>query len=65
MNVITVNRRDFTIKAKQLRRSGIVPGSVFGGSLTDSVSLQLNSDKIDLQVAADEVILRIIEKSAL
>ena len=42
MNVITVDKRDFTVKAKQLRRSGIVPGSVFGGPLTDSVSLQMD-----------------------
>lgn len=42
MNVITVNKRDFTIKAKQLRRTGIVPGSVFGGPLPDSISLQMD-----------------------
>lgn len=41
MNVISVNKRDFTVKAKQLRRSGIVPGSVYGGSLPDSISLQM------------------------
>lgn len=42
MNVITVDRRDFTVKAKRLRRSGIVPGSVFGGSLQDSISIQMD-----------------------
>ena len=42
MNVITVDKRDFTIKAKQLRRSGIVPASVFGGPLTDSIPLQID-----------------------
>ncbi|MDD3430348.1 MAG: 50S ribosomal protein L25/general stress protein Ctc, partial [Oscillospiraceae bacterium] len=42
MNVITVNKRDLTVKAKQLRRSGMVPGSVFGGPLTDSISLQID-----------------------
>lgn len=41
-DIITVNKRDFTVKAKQLRRSGIVPGSVFGGSLPDSISLQMD-----------------------
>ena len=41
MNVIRVNNRDFTVKAKQLRRSGFVPGSVFGGPLPDSISLQI------------------------
>lgn len=42
MNVITVDKRDFTLKAKQLRRSGIVPGSVFGGPLPDSISIQMD-----------------------
>jgi large subunit ribosomal protein L25 len=42
MDVITVNRRDFTVKAKQLRRSGIVPASVFGGPLPDSIALQMD-----------------------
>lgn len=42
MNVITVEKRDFKVKAKQLRRSGIIPGSVFGGSLSEAVSLQID-----------------------
>lgn len=42
MNVITVDRRDFTVKAKQLRRSGIVPGNVFGGPLPDTISIQMD-----------------------
>jgi len=44
MDVIKVNKRDFTVKAKQLRRAGMVPGSVFGGPLPDSVSLQIVDD---------------------
>lgn len=42
MDVITVNKRDFAVKAKQLRRDGMVPGSVFGGPLPDSISLQID-----------------------
>lgn len=42
MDTIKVAKRDFTIKAKKLRRNGMVPGSVFGGSLKESVSLQIN-----------------------
>lgn len=42
MEIITVDKRDFTVKAKKLRRSGMVPGSVFGGSLSDSISLQMD-----------------------
>lgn len=41
MNTITVSKRDLTRKAKQLRHSGIVPGSVFGGSLPHSISVQM------------------------
>ena len=42
MNPIKVNKRDFTIKAKKLRRSGMVPGNVFGGSLEEPVSIQMD-----------------------
>ncbi|MGI6717117.1 MAG: 50S ribosomal protein L25/general stress protein Ctc [Eubacteriales bacterium] len=42
MEVITVNKRDFSVKAKHLRRNGMVPGSVFGGPLPDSISLQID-----------------------
>lgn len=41
MNTINVEKRDFTRKPKQLRRSGIVPGNVFGGTLTEPISLQM------------------------
>ncbi|MDO5405993.1 MAG: 50S ribosomal protein L25/general stress protein Ctc [Eubacteriales bacterium] len=41
MNTIKVDKRDFTRKPKQLRRSGIVPGNVFGGTLETPVSLQM------------------------
>ena len=42
MITIPVKARDFTVKAKQLRRSGLVPGSVYGGPLTEDISLQLD-----------------------
>lgn len=41
-DIITVRKRDLSVKAKKLRRSGVVPGSVFGGSLSDSISLQMD-----------------------
>lgn len=46
MDVIRVDNRDFTVKAKQLRRSGFVPGSVFCGPLTDAVSLQIDEGTV-------------------
>lgn len=42
MNPVTVDKRDFTIKAKKLRRSGIVPGNVFGRPLPEPVSIQMD-----------------------
>ena len=44
MDVVKVNKRDFTVKTKHLRSTGMVPGSVFGGNLPDSVSLQIDKD---------------------
>ena len=41
MDMITVEKRDFAVKAKKLRRLGIVPGSVFGGPLREALALQL------------------------
>lgn len=42
MEIITVQKRDPKVKVKQLRRAGFVPGSVFGGVLKDSVSIQID-----------------------
>lgn len=76
MNVITVDKRDFTVKAKQLRRSGIVPGSVFGGPLPDSISLQMDEgiadrlirykregSKLKLDLDGQLILVQIKEKS--
>ena len=41
MENIKVQKRDFTVKAKKLRRLGVVPGSVFGKSLPESISIQM------------------------
>lgn len=43
MNTINVKKRDFSLKAKQLRKNGYVPGSVFGGPLKESISLQIDA----------------------
>lgn len=76
MDVIKVNKRDFSIKAKQLRRSGIVPGSVFGGPLPDSISLQMDEasarklvrykregSKLTLDLAGKHIPVQIKEKT--
>lgn len=41
MENINVQKRDFTVKAKKMRRMGMIPGSVFGKSLPDSISIQM------------------------
>lgn len=42
MDTITVQKRDFSKKAKHLRQSGFVPGNVFGGNLQESISIQMD-----------------------
>ena len=42
MDTVKVQKRNFALKAKQLRRSGFIPGSVFGGALAESVSIQID-----------------------
>ena len=41
MENINVQKRDLTVKAKKMRRQGMIPGSVFGKSLPDSISIQM------------------------
>lgn len=42
MNQIKADKRDFTVKAKRLRRLGAVPGNIFGGPLQEPVSIQMD-----------------------
>lgn len=42
MDMITVEKRDFTVKTKKMRRLGLIPGSVFGGPLKEAVALQID-----------------------
>ncbi|MCC3866399.1 50S ribosomal protein L25/general stress protein Ctc [Terrisporobacter petrolearius] len=41
METINVQKRDFNLKAKKMRRLGLVPGDVFGSSLPESISIQM------------------------
>ena len=41
METINVQKRDFNVKAKKMRRLGMVPGDVFGNSLPESISIQM------------------------
>ncbi|MEA4934174.1 MAG: 50S ribosomal protein L25 [Lawsonibacter sp.] len=42
MDIIPVEKRNEKAKAKQLRRAGIVPCCVYGGSLSESISIQMD-----------------------
>lgn len=42
MENINVQKRDFNLKAKKMRRLGIIPGSVSGKSFPDSISIQMD-----------------------
>lgn len=44
MNIITVESRNTEKKAKQLRRDGIVPCTIYGGGLPESIQIQMNHD---------------------
>lgn len=41
METMSVQKRDFTVKAKKMRRLGIIPGNVFGKSLPGSIPIQM------------------------
>ncbi|SHJ90489.1 large subunit ribosomal protein L25 [Hathewaya proteolytica DSM 3090] len=47
MDIITVQNRNENLKAKQLRRQGIVPGCVYGGNLKESISIQMGQTTAD------------------
>lgn len=42
MDKFSVQKRDLTVKAKKLRSLGMVPGSVFGRSLPESIDIQMD-----------------------
>lgn len=44
MNMITVESRNKAKKAKQLRRDGIVPCTIYGGALAESLLIQMDQN---------------------
>ncbi|WP_286152330.1 50S ribosomal protein L25 [Sporofaciens musculi] len=47
MNTLKAEKRDLSIKAKKLRREGLVTGNLFGHELETSIPLQLEKGVID------------------
>ena len=76
MESISVQKRDFTVKAKKMRRLGMIPGNVFGKSMPESVSIQMEEttarrlirkkregSKISLDLDGQVIPVQIKEKS--
>ena len=55
MDIMEVSKRDMNVKAKQLRRNGIVPGHVFGGHLEESVLIQVDQKILSQMLASKHV----------
>lgn len=76
MENINVQKRDLTIKAKKMRRIGIIPGIVFGTALPNSMSIQMEEvvarrlirqkregSKLSLNIEGKVIPVQIKEKS--
>lgn len=76
MEKLNVQKRDLSVKAKKVRRLGMVPGSVFGKSLSESIAIQMDEtaarklirqkregSKISLDIDGKLVWVQIKEKS--
>lgn len=76
METINVQERDFNLKAKKMRRLGLVPGDVFGKSLPESISIQMGEplarkiirnnregSKLLMNIGEKTILVQIKEKS--
>ena len=55
MDIMEVSKRDMSVKAKALRRNGMVPGHVFGGHLKDSVLVQIDQKVLTQMLATKHI----------
>ncbi|MEF9944995.1 MAG: 50S ribosomal protein L25/general stress protein Ctc [Lachnospiraceae bacterium] len=66
METITVMERDASTKVKKLRRSGMVPCVIYGGALSESISIQMEKTVADkmfkLKREGSKILLRIEEQ---
>ncbi len=76
MENINVQKRDLTVKAKKLRQMGLVPGSVFGKAIPQSIAITLDEatarrmirdkregSKISLNIEGQVILVQIKEKN--
>ncbi|MEG1886566.1 MAG: 50S ribosomal protein L25/general stress protein Ctc [Oscillospiraceae bacterium] len=47
MDIITVEKRESSAKAKQLRKSGVIPCVICGSALSESISIQIKKSAVD------------------
>ena len=55
MDIVKVENRNRQIKAKQLRRAGIVPCCVYGGGLSGSLSIQMGQQAAEQLLRTKQV----------
>lgn len=76
MENMSVQKRDFAVKAKKMRRLGMIPGSVFGSSLPEPVAIQMEESaarklirrkregsKLLLDIEGQNILVQLKEKS--
>ena len=55
MDIMEVSKRDMNLKAKKLRKMGLVPGHVFGGHLESSVLIQMDQKVLTQMLAQKHI----------
>lgn len=53
MNTLKAEKRDLAIKAKKLRRQGLVTGSIFGKDMDGAVAIQMDKKDVDRLLRTD------------
>lgn len=63
MYILNAEKRDMSINAKRLRRSGMIPGSIYGSNLDEALLIQLHQHEVKqllkLKSAGNKVSLNI------
>lgn len=53
MNTLKAEKRDLAVKAKKLRREGLVTGSIFGRDLDGALAIQMDKKDVDRLLKTD------------
>ena len=76
MESISVKKRELNVKAKKMRRTGMIPGNVFGKEIPDAISIQIEENvarklirqkhegsKLFLNIEGQTMLVQVKEKS--